>query len=105
MRLRLTKPAQGNFDHAVDWFKTNRPWLVNQFLDDVREAFEQIVRTPERLPLVEVDVANTSRQWRRKILRRFCYIVVFFVAGDTVVVCIFSHTSRDWTSQLTDKDE
>lgn len=105
MKLRLTKRALWEFDQAVDWFRTKRPWLVNQFLQDVREAFEQIRRGPEKLPRVEVKVGNTKREWRRRLLKRFSYIIVFFISGDTVVVCTVSHTSRDWTSELTDREE
>jgi plasmid stabilization system protein ParE len=105
MKLRLTKPAQRDFDHAVQWFRTERPWLAEDFLDDLASAFKQIHQAPEQFPRVEVSVANSTRQWRRVILRRFSYIVVYFVAGDTVVVCKISHSSRDWTSQLTDREE
>jgi plasmid stabilization system protein ParE len=105
MSLRLTRRAQREFDQAVDWFRIKRPWLANRFLDDVHEAFEQILRTPEKLPRVEVKVGNTKREWRRRLLKRFSYIIVFFISGDTVVVCTFSHTNRDWTSELTDKEE
>ncbi|HEY2414347.1 MAG TPA: type II toxin-antitoxin system RelE/ParE family toxin [Pirellulaceae bacterium] len=105
MKLRLTKRALREFDQAVDWFRTKRPWLVDRFLDDIRAAFDQISRTPQKLPRVEVKVGNTKREWRRRLLKRFSYIVVFFISNDTVVVCTVSHTSRDWTSQLTDREE
>ena len=104
MKLRLTKPAQRDFDQAVDWFTTQRPWLAEDFLDDLGNAFKQIQHAPDQFPRVEVSVVNSTRPWRRVILRRFSYIVVYFVANDAVVVCKISHTSRDWTSQLTDQE-
>ena len=105
MKLRLTKPAQHDFDQAVDWFRTERPWLAEDFLDGLANAFQQIQHGPDQFARIEIPVVNSSRQWRRVILRRFSYIVVYFVADDTVVVCKISHTSRDWTSQLTDREE
>src|SRR5438105_5744379 len=100
MRLRLTKPAQREFDQAVEWFKTNRPWLGERFLDDLQRTFDQLAADPLRFPRVEIDVADSSRQWRRAILKRFSYIVAYFIDGETVVICTIRHTSRDWTSQL-----
>src|SRR3954469_473919 len=105
MKLRLTKAAQRDFDQAVDWFATERPGLAEDFLDDLENAFKQIQQAPDQFPKVEVSVANSTRQWRRVILRRFSYIVVYFVTGDAPVICKISHTSRDWTSQLTDREE
>ena len=105
MKLRLTKPAQRDFDQALDWFTTERPWLAEDFLDDLENAFKQIQQSPDQFARVEISVANSTRQWRRVILRRFSYIVIFFVASDAVVVCKISHSSRDWTSQLTDREE
>jgi toxin ParE1/3/4 len=105
MKLRLTKPAQRDFDDAVDWFATQRPGLAEDFLDDLETVFKQVQQAPDQFPKVEVSIANSSRQWRRIILRRFSYIVAYFVAGDAVVVCKICHTSRDWTSQLTDREQ
>ena len=105
MKLRLTKPAKRDFDQAVEWFTTERPWLMEDFLDDLENAFKEIQQAPEQFPRVEVSVRNSARQWRRVVLRRFSYIVVYFITGDTVAICKISHTSRDWTLQLTDKDE
>src|SRR5438046_2700990 len=105
MKLRLTKPAQRDFDDAVDWFTTERPWLAEDFLDDLETAFKQIQHAPDQFLRVEVSVANTNRQWRRIILRRFSYIIAYFTSADAVIVCKICHTSRDWTLQLTDREE
>lgn len=105
MRLRLTKQAQQDFKEAAEWYDSKRPWLAERFLADIAEMFERIVDDPEQFPRVEVAVTNSSRVWRRVVLKRFSYIVVYFISGDAVVVVSISHTSRDWTSRLmTDKE-
>ncbi len=86
MKLRLTKPAQQDFDEAVRWFTTERPWLMEDFCDDLERVFTEIQQAPYQFARVEVFVHNSKRQWRRVMLRRFSFIVVYFVSGDTVVV-------------------
>jgi plasmid stabilization system protein ParE len=105
MRLRLTKPAQLDFENAVHWVKSQLPWLAEEFLDDLEKVFKTLVINPRQFPKVEVEVSNTTREWRRAILRRFSYIVIYFIADNAVVIGAIRHTSTDWTSQLTDKDE
>lgn len=76
MKLRLTRQAHRDFDDAVDWFSVERPWLAERFLGAIEQAFRQIQQAPESFPLVEVAVANTSRVWRRVIIRPFSYVIV-----------------------------
>jgi plasmid stabilization system protein ParE len=104
MKLRLTKQAQQDLDDAADWYDANSPWLAERFLIEVAETFERVIQNPERFPRIEVAVSNLSRDWRRVVLKRFSYVVVYFIDRDVVVVVAVSHTSRDWTSHLTDEE-
>jgi plasmid stabilization system protein ParE len=87
MRARLTRQAQRDFDDAIKWFGTERPWLVDQLRGELKNVFELLLKNPEGV-----------------VVKPFSYVVAYFISGDVIVVASISHSSRDWISRLTDQE-
>jgi plasmid stabilization system protein ParE len=78
------------------------PSLAQCFVDQIEGIFSAVSQEPNLFPKIEVNVSNTSREWRRALLKRFPYVLVYFVEGDNVIIAAIAHASRDWTSSLSD---
>ena len=80
---------------AREWYAAQAPGLELEFARAVDAALTAVARFPDGFPVVERDV-------RRAILRRFPYQLLFYQAGDDVVILACYHHRRDaqgWRSR------
>lgn len=88
MRLVVREAAEADIAEAARWYEQRSPGLGSEFLRAVDVALAEIVRMPERYPIVR-------GRARRALVRRFPY-AVYFVAGPeltSVFACL--HARRD----------
>ncbi len=98
MAARLVVAPEAEFDisDAYDWYEGRRTGLGEEFLSSVDACMEGIRRRPAMYPLVH-------EAYRRALIRRFPYAVLFECAEAAVTVYAVFHTSRDpekWRRRL-----
>lgn len=72
---------------AARFYETQSPGLGRDFLEDVEQAVQSIVRHPEAGPIIAEGI-------RRRILRRFQFGVLYAVEPDAIVVVAVMHLRR-----------
>jgi plasmid stabilization system protein ParE len=80
--------AQSEFDQAFDWYERQQSGLGSDFLNDVSDALERVVRFPESSAQIFEDV-------RRTVVRRFPYSILYRVEETQIVVIAIFHTKRN----------
>ena len=73
---------------AYGWYEKRSAGLGERFLQSVDECIAQICRDPE---LFEI----AFKSFRRSIVRRFPYVVVYKFDDDMVTVCAIFHSSQN----------
>ena len=94
--LIFAPEAERDVAEAYAWYEARRTGLGEDFLSCVEACTEAIRRTPEIHPVVH-------QQYRRAVVRRFPYTVLFEYAESTVTIYAVFHTSRDpnkWRRRL-----
>ena len=87
---------------AVLWYDDQRLGLGDDFLTEVKQAFERIRRGPGELPRLESYTGK--HDVRRYLLKRFPYLVIFACRPEEVLVAAVSHARRRplyWLERLT----
>lgn len=88
MRLLVRGAAEADIAEAARWYEQRAPGLGSEFLRAVDVTLAEIVRMPERYPVVR----GTAR---RALMRRFPYSVFFVATPDFVSVIACLHERRD----------
>jgi len=87
-RLVVHSAAEADIASATLWYEQRAPGLGEEFLRSVDVALAEIVRAPERFPVVRPNC-------RRTLLRRFPYGIYFVVTPDLISVVACMHARRD----------
>lgn len=87
--LRFAEAAIIEAEEAADWYAERSVQARDDFLQELRRAFEQIAEAPERWP-------SHLFATRRFVLHRFPFDVVYRLVGDEVpqVLAIAHHKRR-----------
>ncbi|MFH1114604.1 MAG: type II toxin-antitoxin system RelE/ParE family toxin [Pseudomonadota bacterium] len=86
--LILAPEAEQDIAETYAWYEERRIGLGEEFLSCVEACAEAIRRTPDMHPVVH-------ETYRRALVRRFPYAILYEHSEGTVTVyCVF-HTSRD----------
>ena len=88
MRLVVREAAEEDIAEAARWYEQRSPGLGGEFLRAVDVTLAEIVRMPERYPVVR-------GRARCALLRRFPYGVYFVATPDLVSVVACLHARRD----------
>jgi plasmid stabilization system protein ParE len=86
--LRLQPEARDDIREARRWYDGQRAGLGREFVEEVQTVLGAIRDNPARFTPI-------YRHFRRALLNRFPYGIVFAVAGDTVQVVACLHVRRD----------
>lgn len=89
MNVRLSKGAREELLAAAAWYEDKRAGLGVELMAHVDAALLQIAEKPESYPLWRRD-----RSYRRKVLTKFPYVVVFAYQSDVIEVMAIAHTRR-----------
>ncbi len=85
-RLGFHPAAEAELNEASDFYDLQSPGLGDGFVDDVEHALEQIRAFPEAAPV--------SGGYRRRLLSRFPYALVYSVREDEIRVMAVAHLRR-----------
>jgi plasmid stabilization system protein ParE len=86
--LIFTPEAEIDLSEAYDWYEGRRVGLGEEFLSSVEACLEGIKRFPAMYAVVHDD-------FRRALIRRFPYAVLYEHTEIVVTVYAVFHTSRD----------
>lgn len=87
-RLRLQPEARDDIREARLWYDEQRDGLGREFVEEVETVLGAIRSNPARFTVVH-------RHFRRALLHRFPYGIVFAVTDETVQVVACLHARRD----------
>lgn len=94
--LLFTSETHQDIDDAYDWYEKRRYGLGDRFLASVRKCIDRILDAPLSFAVVE-------RDYRRAMLNRYPYAIIYEYDGRYVTVYAVIHTSRDlgvWRGRL-----
>ena len=91
--VRFLAAAEAEIDEAIVWYENQSQGLGAEFARALRVAELAVMRDAGRFPVLYV--AESGRQVRRVLLRRFPYSVHYLLEADTVVVLACLHGRRD----------
>jgi plasmid stabilization system protein ParE len=88
MNLIVTPKAKREMAEIAKWYEMRRHGLGGAFRQDLRVAFQQIVR----FPLAAISVDGPIR---RMLLQKYPYALFFAVDGNQIIVLSCMHQNRD----------
>ena len=100
MRLRILVEAEAELLEAMRYYEQQRSGLGFDLHDRVQETLRTIDETPYRFPVYEGQ--QVRREYRRALVKRFPYIIVYQVRDTEVLVVAIAQTSREpayWESR------
>lgn len=92
MNLHVLPEARSDGIDASLWYESQRTGLGEQFLGEVRRAFQLIEESPQSFPSWEF--YSGKREIRRAQLGRFPYAVVFAVQEKEILIVAITHVRR-----------
>jgi toxin ParE2 len=96
MKIRFLAPARQELDDAVVWYNEQADGLGQEFLDELDRAIRRSVSYPLSCPEIESG-------FRRCLLSRFPYGLVYGLDGDTVIVVAVANLHREpryWSDRM-----
>lgn len=105
MTFAVASAAQLELIEAAISYDEIRQGLGAEFLDTLQQAFVRIEANPRLWPTLEYWQA-TDREVRRYCLRRFPYVIVYWIEGDSLTVIAVSHERRRplyWIDRVADE--
>jgi plasmid stabilization system protein ParE len=96
VELVFTAEVEQDLGQAFAWYERRRRGLGDEFLTHVDACLQRICRNPESCERVRLN-------YRRALVRRFPYAVIYESVGETITVYVICHTSQDsdqWLSRL-----
>lgn len=90
-RLRIDAQASVELTEAIRWYELQRPGLGAEFLDSVDDILKSIEQNPD----IGSPLPSVARgRLRRRLVRRFPYLVVYEVTEDEILIIALAHTRR-----------
>jgi plasmid stabilization system protein ParE len=91
-QLEILPRAEDEVAQTQAWYEERRTGLGGRFLAEVEATIDAIAQSPERFPRWLDDL-----RYRRALLSRFPFVVMFVVdpATSTVTIVAVAHTSRE----------
>lgn len=99
-QLRIAPEAEEELTAAAEWYEGRRAGLGVELLAVIDRAFEAIVAAP-----LAHATWREDRPYRKKVVDRFPYVILFTVENDTVVIIAVAHARRQpgyWISRSHD---
>ena len=96
VKLVIAPEAQSDIVDSFGWYEQRRAGLGDEFFSCVDACIESIQRTPDSYQRV-------YQSFRRAVVRRFPFAVIYEYEGDRVTIYAVFHNSRDpqkWKSRI-----
>jgi plasmid stabilization system protein ParE len=87
-RLLILAAAEGDIDEAFTWYERRQAGLGHEFLRAVDARIRAVQRSPEMCAFAE-------RHYRRALVRRFPYTILYTFSEQTVTIYAVFHTSQN----------
>jgi toxin ParE1/3/4 len=100
-RVAFHPDAKAELDYAAMYYESQRPGLGGELLIEVERTLEHVAEFPES----GVEFRRTG--YRRFVVRRFPYLVVYGVLPDMVRVVVVAHGKQRpgyWRSRRFEKN-
>ncbi len=91
MKLEIHPAAEDETQQAALWYDQKKPGLGDEFMDELSEALDQVLAHPLRFPVMHV---VKGREFRRFLLSRFPYAIVYESNGYLIHVFAVAHGAR-----------
>lgn len=88
--LTFAPEAEQDIAGAYGWYETQRRGLGEEFISCLEARLEVVCRQPEMFPFILDD-------YRRALIRRFPFAVLYEFNDNSVIVYGVFHTSQDPT--------
>lgn len=88
-RLRISPEAEQELAEAAAWYESRRVGLGIELVALVDRDLEAILERPLAHTLWRPD-----RQYRKRVMKRFPYVVFFRVDSEEIIVVSIAHTRR-----------
>ncbi len=85
--VRLLFPAEQEMFAAARFYELQVSGLGQDFLDKVELALRELVKSPERWPIVQDDT-------RRRLIRGFPYSLLYRIDPEEIVILAVMHQKR-----------
>ena len=72
---------------AIEWYRTRSPRAGNEFVGELNQAIETILQLPTRWRRV-------FGPWRRYVLRRFPFLIVYRETSSGIEIVAIAHGRR-----------
>ncbi|MBI5916624.1 MAG: type II toxin-antitoxin system RelE/ParE family toxin [Bacteroidetes bacterium] len=86
--IELHEIAEEELWEAVDWYDAQKEKLGREFAKELQEVVRLLKDNPQQFP-------KAFKDKRKAVLRRFPYVIIFEIHGNTVNVLTIFHTSRN----------
>jgi plasmid stabilization system protein ParE len=87
--VRVLPEAEEELAAAAEWYEERRPGLGIQFVATVDAAVDRVVEAPLVCP-----IWLEGFPYRKLVMQRFPYIVLFRIVGGDVEIVAFAHAKR-----------
>jgi toxin ParE1/3/4 len=87
--LCVLPEAEAELQSAAIWYVGKRPGLGIEFVAIVDKAFQSTLENPEAYPVWRPD-----RPYRKRLLKRFPYVVFFGIDAATIEIIAVAHAKR-----------
>ena len=87
--LRVLPEAEAEIEASALWYESKRRGLGADFVATIDEAFDELADAPLTAP-----IWREGSPLRRKVLKRFPYVVFLTVTGNVVEIIAVAHSRR-----------
>ncbi len=91
LKIEFRPEAEAEAYDSFDWYEERESGLGARFRDAVEEAIAAIASGPNSFPKID------DTLYRRALLDKFPFVIIFALEGDTLVIASVFHTSRNPT--------
>ncbi len=88
-RVVLTRGARFELRAAAHWYSEQEPGLGEEFIAEIDRVLTQLAGDPQRYPVWRAD-----RPYRKALVDRFPYAIVFLDERDQTRVLAIAHQKR-----------
>jgi toxin ParE1/3/4 len=93
--LKLRDHAEFDLEESANWYDEQQSGVGEEFLAEVRLAFQRILNNSETYPVVQENV-------RRFVMKRFPFLIYYVATKTEVTILRVIHSSREpdeWKKQ------
>ena len=91
VKLIIVAAAEDEVLEAAAWHEGRQTGLGEALLQELADLLQAIEERPDRFPFLET---LRGHRYRRAMLNRFPYLVIYEPHPDEVLVLAFAHTAR-----------